>query len=679
MKRGFWLLLGWVWAQDRDSLPEYFLDSVPIVSMSPQAISAASTQSGPEKVAQLLPDLKLVYRSVPFAQEVVYQGFLPQQMQVTIEGMRVVPACVDKMDPVLTFTEASSIAGASWENRQAWGATPTLSAQLLSATGPSGGNATIAVSDNYNRFFCTARHRQTSKRWAFASGLTLRYGGSYRTGNTRTPGVAWDVPAWAKDTLFDLNPFKKAHLYATASYQISPQSRVELSYLGDYLYDVAYPALIMDTRHSAMHLARLRYLWGERVAVQVYGNTVFHDMTDEGRSESEIRQRIVMPGMHMPMKGLTRTAGASSEIRWWQQGPFTLHHHAEYSYSTASADMTMYPLSGGTPMFLRNLSDIRFQQASTHLSLRYQKPPWQIHPEAGVTYLQYAVGDTLHFAPLRVYQEYYAGQSYTRSAFWTYQGKLSLGYTRKAHTFQLSTQIGTRPPTHTELYAYYLYVPMDNSIQMGNSALVPEKLLRTETSYRYQREAFHIEIRGFYNYLWAYIAPITFLRAGSLTNATLQAWRLLRNTGEALTTGFTLTSRGHLASGQLIEGWAGYTYGWHVSLHEPLPWIYPLWGRLRFTQLYKSHRFTTEVYAAAAQKRLSRTIYIEDFTPAYALVHLRYSYHLPLHRFSQTENLAVFLDMSVENLLNTYGWDHLSVGNMPFLGRTVTLALRTQW
>lgn len=679
MRRGFWLLLGLVWAQEPDSLPEYFLDSVPIVSRTPQAISAASAQSGPEKVAQLFSDLKLVYRSVPFAQEIVYQGFLPQQMQVTIEGMRVVPACVDRMAPVLTFIEASSMEGASWENRQAWGATPTLSAQLLSATGPSSGKATIAVSDNYNRFFFTARHRQTYRRLAFASSLTLRYGGNYRTGSAFTPGVIGPTFVWAKDTLFDLRPFKKAHLYTTLSYRMSAQSRVELTYLGDYFYDVAYPALIMDARHSAMHLARLRYLWGESVVVQVYGNTVFHDMTDEGRSEREIRQRIVMPGMYMPMKGRTRTAGASWEVRWWQQGPFTLHHHAEYSYSIASADMTMYPLDGNRPMFLRNLSEIRFQQASTHLSLSYQKPPWQIHPEVGLTYLQYEVGDTLHFAPLRLYQEYYAGKSYAQRTFLTYQGKLSLGYTQMAHALQLSTQIGTRAPTHTELYAYYLYVPMDNSIQMGNSALLPEKLLRTEASYRYERNAFHVELRGFYNYLWAYIAPITFLRAGSPTNATFQAWRLLRNTGNAFTAGFTITSNGHFPTGQLIEGWAGYTYGWHVSLHEPLPWIYPFWGRLRFTQLYKRHRFTMEVYAAAAQKRLSRTIYIEDFTPAYALLHLRYSYHLPLHRFSQIKKISVFLDMSVENLLNTYGWDHLSVGNMPFLGRTVTLALRMQW
>lgn len=96
---------GLLWAQSLDSLPTYLLPTVPIegaLGTSTLVLNESSTER-----LQREGLIQPVYRSVPFAQEVVYQGLLPTQTSVSIEGMRVLPACVDRMDPALTFLEGS--------------------------------------------------------------------------------------------------------------------------------------------------------------------------------------------------------------------------------------------------------------------------------------------------------------------------------------------------------------------------------------------------------------------------------------------------------------------------------------------------------------------------------------------------------------------------------------------
>lgn len=659
-------------AQEVDSLPAYALDTIRIQDIRTYPLRAA--EMSVDKVQRLLPATQLVYRSVPFAQEVVYQGFLPQQTQVTIEGMRILPACVDRMDPVLTFIEGPAVESANWQTVHNWGATPTLSVSLFSPEGSSQGDASLILGDNYHRLFFSVRQRQHLGRLSTASAVTFRLGSDYRTGRSFSPGVTYNRNVWGKDSTYDIAPFRKINLYTALRYNLSSHA-VEVAYLGDYFYDVYYPALIMDARHSAMHLVSLRHVWKESSELRIYANTIFHDMTDETRSETEIRNRIVMPGMYMPMKGLTRTAGAIWKARWWDRSGFQLEQRSEYSYSTAYGSMEMSLLAGGVPMRLLNLADIRFQQGGSTLSLAYKEGTWSVRAEGRYHVFAYEVGDKRNYLPLRGYQESYGGGSDEARRFSVYEVALAGSWSFAGHHLLLSISQGTRAPTHTELYAYYLYVPMDNSIQMGNSLLRPEKLLRGEIEYHYTRGRVAYRIAAFGNRMEDYITPVTFLLPGAPGNSTRQQWRILQNTGKAYTAGFTLRGSLHLGSSGLLEGTTGYAYGWHETLREPLPWIYPLFGRVRYTHRYGRHWGSIEWYGAAAQSHLSRTIYIEDYTPAYWLLHLRYGLRL----WEKDEHTGITLTASVENLLNTYGWDHLSVGNMPFLGRVVRIGVVAEW
>ncbi|MDW8416880.1 MAG: TonB-dependent receptor [Bacteroidia bacterium] len=667
------LFAAFLWGQVEDTLKTYDLDTVRIEGYQNTLLLVGETSA--DKAVRLLPATQLVYRSVPFAQEVVYQGFLPTQTQVSIEGMRVLPACVDRMDPILTFVEAAAIEGVSWQNTNNWGATPTMNVELFSPEGPRGGQAVLSVGDNYHRIVSSFRHRQRVGRFRIASVLTFRQGGDYRIGAWPAFGTSHRATqAWPADTSLNLPAFRKVNLHTAIAYQVSESHRVEASYLGDYFYDVAYPALVMDARHSAMHLISICHTWRDVSEFRAYVSTVFHDMTDEKRPVSEIQNRIVMPGMYMPMIGKTRTSGAIWSLNWWRKEGVRLWQRSEFVSGSAFASMDMFPLGGGTVMRLLNLPDVRIQQGGSALLLDYQQGSWLFHMEGRWNLLAYIVGDTLAYRPLRMYQETYAGASAARRSFSVYEMVGRISWSKSGHTLTFSLSQGTRAPVHTELYAYYLYVPMDNSILMGNSSLRPERLFRLETDYAYAQERWGFRLNLYANRFSDYITAVTFLAPQTPGNSTRQSWRILKNGGVAYTGGFSLQASFHANSSALFEAWAGYTYGWNQTLREPLPWIYPLFGRVRYTQRYRRHQTSLELYTAAAQSHLSRTIYLENHTPAYWLLHVRYGYAaFQNHQFRAT------LTLSVENVLNAYGWDHLSVGDMPFLGRVVRAGVIVSW
>ncbi len=677
--------MSFLWAQEIDTIPNYEVPTVQIGGVRP--LGASSAEGSVEQLSRegfFVP----VYRSVPFAQEVVYQGLLPQQTQVVIDGMRVIPACVDRMDPVLTFVESAALEGANWSARQNWGVTPTLNATLLSPGGSQRNQLLLRVADNYHRFFGSVRSSGTSGRWRYALAFTARKGADYRSGAWVSASQA-GTHAFGRDSTWQIPSLTKLNSYAALSYTLSSHHQIELRYLGDLFYNVAYPGLIMDTRHSAFHLPSLSYQWQDRLHIRVYVNTVFHDMTDEGRSEQEIRTRGIMPGMYMPMRGRTQSLGSTMELTWLHRGPWQVLQRSEYSRHTAWGDMDMRPLHSGALMYLLNLADIRFQQTTHLLEARYNRKDWQVNTLLTGSLFDYKVGDTLNFLPLSLYQELYGDTSYVERRFSTYQATINGAYRFPHQPLSVRSMIsyGTRAPSHTELYGYYLYVPMDNSIQMGNSALRPERLLRAELSFSYHTGPQQIELSGFFNQIRDYIAPVTFLTPFSTGNATTQAWRFLRNTGSAFTIGGTLMLA-YEERWLVLRGQFGYTYGWHISYGEPLPWIYPLYGRLTGVLPYRRHKLGIEAFWAAGQRQLSRRIYPEDYTPSYGLLHVRYEVTAVGYANSNSNThetkkhrafYRVVLTAAVENLLNTYGCDHLSVGNMPFLGRTLSVGVRLDW
>lgn len=547
---------------------------------------------------------------------------------------------------------------------------PTLAIGLAKPGGPSQVRLAILGASNYHRLFSTLKAQGEKKRWRYVAAFTSRLGAPYKAGRW----LSFPIPnnrAYGRDSTWPIAPFRKINAYLALAYELAKTHWIQLQYLGDFFWDVDYPALLMDTKASRFHLLSSAYTWAERLQLRVYYNQIQHFMTDERRSESQIQSRPIMPGMYMPMLGKTQSLGSTTEFTWLSTETFQLKQQAEASWHQALADMTMRPLDPRlAPMFLRNLADIRFWQMTQSWHAHYDNTYSRFHFYVTGSIFRYRVADTLSYAPLQAYQEAYGGGSHAQRQLEAYQIGLDwegLLFSNLLPEWQLS--YGTRAPTHTELYAYYLYVPMDNSIQMGNSTLRPERLLRTEVRLRYGQKAFSAQVQGFFNWIGDYIAPRTFIWPYSNGNQTTQSWRILQNTGTAWTTGLNAQLQWNQGLWESVL-LSGYTYGWHQTLREPLPWIYPWYVRLQITYAPPRHRFSLEGFWANTQTHLSRQIYPEDTSPAYLLMHLRYQYSL----FAKASQ-ALWIQLAIENLLNTFGWDHLSVGNMPFLGRTLIIGL----
>lgn len=250
---------------------------------------------------------------------------------------------------------------------------------LPSPRGEPGGEATLLVGDPYHRLFANLRHRQKFGKLSAVSAATFRLGGPYRTGRAFSPGVSYEEPlAWPKDTTLNIPTFRKLNLYTALNYELSALHSLEVSYLGDYFYDVAYPALIMDARHSAMHLVSLRHRMEGFSDLRLYASTVFHDMTDETRPEGEIRTRIIMPGMYMPMRGRTQSVGGLFTLNMVNTPNFQWLARYEMGLHRAWALMDMLPLGGGSVMTLLNLADIEFWQGSLTTEAAYRYRGWRL-------------------------------------------------------------------------------------------------------------------------------------------------------------------------------------------------------------------------------------------------------------------------------------------------------------
>ncbi|MDW8236507.1 MAG: TonB-dependent receptor [Bacteroidia bacterium] len=612
---------------------------------------------------------------MPFAQEISYQGLLPQQTLINIEGMQILPACVDNMDPVPTFIEPLALENTfspGWGTR---GVTPTLSAHLFSPEGPREGRAFLLWSSNYHKWIAGIRERRKVGKLRYATSLHFREVGSLRVGMIASHQAH---SPWPRDTLLRLPSGRKLNTYTALTYSLSSAHTLTAGYLGDFFYNIAYPPLVMDAQHSTMQLSYLQHKWKDISELRLYGSIVFHDMTDQKRPLSEILTREIMPGMYMPMRGLTRTGGGYWNLRWWKSTTTALYQRIEYLRSYATASMDMLPVNGETPMRLLNLAQIAGSQLGYHLAFHYEANRWVLRSEASIERLHYKVRDTLEYLPLALYQQAYGEGSAEQSTLPVYRLALEVKRTGPTHTLQASIRYGLRPPTHHELFGYYYYVPMYNGILMGNAKLRPEQMLRSEVRWTAHYATLHVEGQTFLNWIRDYIMPQTFLQPFSPGNHTPQAWRILRNHGTALTTGATLSLEWQVFSRTFLYGYAALMYGEHINLREPLPWMPPMHAQITASQdigTLRPLRLAAQVEYNAAQQRLSRTIFSEDFTPSLLLVHVRFSYPL----FPLGEQMRLLLRAQVNNLLNTYGWSPLSVRNMPVLGREFRIGLEGVW
>lgn len=618
-----------------------------------------------ESVLSNLIGVSLIRRS-DIALEPSIRGMSAGQVAVTIDGMKMVGACVDRMDPVTAYVEM--------ENLRSVGL--SKGASDLSAAQTVGG--TLALKTTRPEFGAPFSLRLKSTGGSAASlfrlygetewasdDITVRAAASLRRAGNYTAGGTTTIAG---------SGYTKENYKLDAGWKPASDQTLFFSAIVDNARDIGYPALIMDTRSARSLLAGLTYSVKNLAAsmpeltTRVYVSTVRHFMDDYDRSKEEVSTRAIMPGMRMPMAGRSQTAGLAAEALFASETDW-LRVGVESYRLDAIADMEMHSFDTLVPsMYLLNIADARLLNLGTTAEY-YREFSSALRWRAAlrVDYSARSLRNTDGRNALLASSAGMPGEkSYTALGMSTTM-EFAVAPRSVVSVVVARTQ---RLPTHIENFGYYLYSPMDNAIYMGNTLLKPETSHQVDLTFSQTDSIYAASATVFGTLINDYIAGRTYIGADTANKLFPQAFRRYENVGKAVIAGVEASAAVQVARGWMLRATAAWQRGYAYDEDDNLPFMPPLSGTLRLVWTTSSAgRFELWSRLAAGQKQYSAKILNEDATPAFGVVDLRWT-------FDATSWCT--LDAGVENIFDAYYYEHTSINNLPSPGRNMyaTIELR---
>ncbi len=591
-----------------------------------------------------------------FAWEPVIRGLHGGQIGLVIDGMKVVGACVDRMDPSSSYVEVENLTkleltkgGFDLTQSSQIGGTINLVTQKPRFDRPLHVEAELNYSSaarlRQGHISGGASHKNTSFRGSF----------SYKDAGNFSPG--------GRDPIAG-SGFKKNNYKLAVSQRIGREHELTVSYLGDNAWDAGYPVLLMDAALAKAQIYSLTHTWQPDLGVisrwetRIYSNRVDHWMSDFDR---DVMERPVMRAMHMPMFGKTRTAGGLSTLEL-SHGVHRLEVTLDAYQTRSFGDMWMFSIFDHIPdMYLLNLGDIQVRHGAVALdfttSLR--------------TGLVMRLGARLDHSPRDVHRE--EAVAVLKGRWKT--GNLSQSYTFASASASVTKTVGSenllrfsmahvgRLPTHIENYGHYVYNYVDGYFYTGNPNLNPERSTQAELGFERWSSSLGLQASVFGNYIRHYIVGSN--DQDLLGNTSLR-FRTYQNASAALLLGGEVSAVLDYRNWLEVTATASYTYGQNLELDEPMYLIPPLTGWSSLRLLLDGWWSELEVRMAMPQNRVARILAEEDATDGYFVVHVRGGMKLMP---------GIDLSAGINNLFDVYYHKHLSYGNLPSMGRDLYLTL----
>ena len=434
------------------------LDEVVIVSETGQG-RKRSAKGQVASIDEHLSELKNVslVRRGSYAWEPVVNNMQTERLSTTIDGMKIFYACTDKMDPVTSYVESGNLQSISLNsgldgNPQATGNIGgSLDLKLRKAGFDSDAfHASASAGHEWNGHVQVygADAALSGHRTYLNAGAFFRHADNYKVGGG--------------DEL-QFSQFQKVNVFTNAGLRLAEKDMLEATFIFDRATDVGYPALNMDVAKAEGLITSLSYKHlfpGTSWETKAYYNHITHEMDDTKRPDVQI---------HMDMPGDSWTAGVYSLLTT----SLKLHDIAlnyDLYYNRLFADMTMYP-GGAAPMYMVTWPDVGTLNTGVAVtdnvsiarnqSLRLSaKVAWQqqrLNNEEGYHALKVFfpdMTDTYHQTTGRIAANY-------QLSIVNYQFNLGAGW-------------GSRAPTVTEAYGYYLNNTFDQYDYIGNPSLKNE-------------------------------------------------------------------------------------------------------------------------------------------------------------------------------------------------------------
>ncbi|MDR2628077.1 MAG: hypothetical protein LBC40_08610 [Dysgonamonadaceae bacterium] len=591
-----------------------------------------------------------------YAWEPAINNMTTERLSVTIEGMKIFHACTDRMDPVTSYVETVNLSkvslGSGFEANP--NATNNIGGSLdlrLNKTGfcTDGADAGIhyGFESNGNRQVYGADVSYANPLFYINSGIFRRHSENYRAGG-------------GEEIRF--SQFAKNNFFTSLGYVVANGKAIEGTLIYDRASDVGYPALTMDVATAEGLISSLSctvenplpmfYKWESKV----YYNNIVHIMDDTKRPPETI-------AMHMDMPGKSRTGGLYSTLNG-RTGKHRYSFNWDAYYNQSYAEMTMYSNNPNEmPMFMLTWGDIRTLNTGLFVVDEYRfNNESSFRLSAKGSFQRDGVESDFGWNTLQVY---YPNMTRHKNRF---TGNISGRYRfkRKAWETNLSAGYGSRAPSVSEAYGFYLFNTFDAYDYLGNPHLKQESAVETSLSLGWKKRSVEIKAEASYFYFTNYI--IGQLDAG-LSHMTPGASgvKVYENLPHATILNTSL----------LLKYWLGEYFSWNGKLtyargqdgrNGNLPLIAPLSYDASLT--FRKEKFSAEAgIAGAARQTHFSPGYGEDETAAYLVANLSAGYAFKVNK------LVFNLKSGVENLFDTYYSSYADWRNIPRKGRNVFVNL----
>ena len=583
-----------------------------------------------------------------YAWEPIVNSMATERVSTTIDGMKIFYACTDKMDPVTSYVESCNLQRISLNsgldgNPQATGNIGGSIDLKLRRVGfdakLSEYNASAGFESNGNVQVYGADAAFSSHRFYTNFGVFYRHADSYKAGGSET---------------VSFSQFQKTNAFANIGWQPADNHIVEATAIYDIATDIGYPALAMDVKKAEGIITSLSYrrehIQGlfHRWETKAYYNHITHNMDDTKRPDVII---------HMDMPGSSSTTGLYSLLHG-TKGSHYFQMNLDGYYNTLFADMTMYP-DKGKPMYMLTWPDVGtfntglaftdYMAITSHHHLRLSaKGAWQ-HRQ---------INNDEGYQALSIY---FPGMDKGNSRFIS-RLAVSYAYEHSGWAIAVGTGYGTRAPTVTESFGYFLNNTFDQYDYIGNPYLKNEKAIEANASIGYEKGLVRVKAETNAFFFQDYIIGRPDSRLSPMTIGAAGV-KVYQNLKHAQIVNASLMADFRLASWLLFENRVAYSYG-RENTGARLPLIAPLsyLGSLRFCWKYLEAEGGVKM---ASRNSHCGTEYGETPTAGYAVWHLNIGGQLRLGQ------VIANLHFGIENLFDRYYSTYSDWNHIPQKGRNI--------
>ncbi|MDR2086175.1 MAG: hypothetical protein LBP72_03260 [Dysgonamonadaceae bacterium] len=615
-----------------------------------------------------------------YAWEPAINSMTTERISVTIDGMKIFCACTDRMDPITSYVETSNLSkvnvGSGFgDNPQATNSIGGSMNLLLNKAGFGDNEWELRANTGYETNGNTQAYSADgsfSGQWFYANaGFSHRRSGNYQAGG----GEEVRYSQYAKNNAFTNFGFlpRRGHT-------------IEGTVIYDLARDVGYPALLMDVATAEGFITSLSYRRESfspifnKWETKAYYNRIRHIMDDTRREE-------VINGaqMHMDMPGTSITGGIYSTLTG-SRGRHNFTANFDAYHNRSAAEMTMYPLDPAhPPMFMLTWGDVRTfnsglalsnetsidRHNTVRISAKASLQRSGMHDKAGFKMLQtyypglnpYA-GRFLWKQPNTVLWDL-SGRYFAVDRFlWNVSGK----YLYKKESWELSGGggYGSRAPSVSEAYGYFLYNTFDGYDYLGNPGLTNEESLEGNASLTWRNHSLHVKLDGSLFYFTAYIIGKPDDRLHHMT-AGATGVKVYQNLPHATIFNTSLTLKYRFLQYFQWRNRLSYAIG-RDDKNAPLPLISPFGGETALH--FSAYHFTAEtsLHGATPQTDFSPE-YGEDRTPGYVIANLSAGYEW------RVKDVILHLKSGIENLFDKNYSTASDWNNIPRKGRNVFVSL----